>query len=245
MRLFFIKRLMILICLCFALFISCEARIDGSLAADGSASLTVNMSLYTRMAALIQNLFNAAGQQGNVLDSSSVARSMSSAPGIASVTLRNTSPAAISGQVQISQIGDFLSAAAASNEAARGERGFITFERRGTGGRCGINIDRNNGETILALLSPQITDYLNALMAPVVTKEEISKEEYLELITAFYNRNITDEISRSNIRASIDFPGNVTGSAGGTFSGRRAVFTIPLLDLLVLETPIRYEVTWN
>jgi len=237
MYLFLAKRLMLLFCLCSALLLSCEARIDGSLAADGSASLTVNMSLYTRMASMIQNLFSAAGQQGHVLESSSIARSMSDAPGISSVTLRNTSPSAINGQILISQISDFLSAA--------GEQGFITYERRGSGGRCQINIDRNNGSTILELLSPQITDYLNALMAPVVTEDEISKSEYLELVSSFYNRTIADEIVRSNIRASIDFPGSVTSANGGTFSGRRAVFVIPLLDLLVLETPLRYEVTWN
>ena len=233
---FFIRMLMLLV-LCSALFMSCEARIEGSLAADGSASLTVNMSLYSRMETMIQNLFSAAGQQGNVLESSSIARSMSDAPGIASVTLRNTSPSAINGQIRISQISEFLSAV--------GEQGFITFERRGTGGRAEININRRNGHKILELLSPQITDYLNALMAPIVTEEEISKNEYLELVTGFYNRNISDEIVRSAIRASIDFPGNITRAAGGTFSGRRAVFNIPLLDLLVLETPLRYEVTWN
>ena len=233
---FFIRMMMLLV-LCSALLLSCEARIEGSLAADGSASMTVNISLYPRMAALIQNFFSAAGQQGNVLESSSIARSMAEAPGIASVTFRNTSPSAINGQVRISQISDFLS--------VTGAQSFITYERRGAGGRCQINIDRSNGSAILDLLSPQITDYLNALMAPIVTEEEINRNEYLELVTSFYNRNITDEIVRSNIRASIDFPGNVTGAAGGTFSGRRATFNIPLLDLLVLETPLRYEVTWN
>jgi len=32
---------------------------------------------------------------------------------------------------------------------------------------------------------------------------------------------------------------------GGTFSGRRAEFSIPLVDILVMETPLSYEVVWR
>ena len=218
-------------------FLSCDARIEGSMAADGSASLTVNSGLFPRTSALIQNLFTAAGQDGQALDGPAIAGSMAGAPGLASVELKNSSSTALTGQVRISQVSEFLSAA--------GERGFITFERRGNGGRCEINIDRSNGHTILALLSPQINDYLNALMAPIVTEEAINKDEYLVLISTFYSRSIADEIARSTVRASIDFPGQVTTVTGGVSSARRAIFNIPLIDLLVLEEPLKFEVVWN
>jgi len=226
--------------LCLVLFalplFSCSARIDGSLSADGSAVLTVSMALEPRMTAMIQALAAAGGQGGAVLDGPSISRSMSAAPGVASAALRNTTPSAVEGQVRISRIGDFLSAADG--------RGFINFVQ-GTGGRCEINISRENGSVILGLLSTEIADYLNALMAPIATGENLSRAEYLELVASFYNRAISDEIARSRIRASIEFPGTVSAVRGGTFSGRRANFDIPLVDLLVLSTPLSYEVRWN
>jgi len=194
------------------------------------------------MASLIQRISEVGGNGEQILNGPDIARSMAAAPGIASVTLRNTSSSALNGQVRISQISDFLSA---GMNAGAGQRGFITFERRGAGGRIEINVDRSNSRKILAMLSPQITDYLEALAAPIVLDEELSKTEYLELISSFYHRNIADEIARSTINVAIEFPGRITSAAGGTFSGRRAVFNIPLVDLLVLETPLRYEVTWN
>ena len=245
-----VKAIIILLILYSVLFISCEARIDGSLAADGSASLNVNMSLYPRMASLIQRMSAIGEHEEQILNGPEIARSMVSAPGIASVVLRNTSSSALNGQVRISQISDFLSAgmnteAGASGEVSRGQMGFITFERRGAGGRVEININLSNGHIILALLSPQISDYLTALMAPIVTNERSTKTEYLDLVTTVYNRSITDEIARSTINVSIEFPGRVISATGGTFTGRRVVFNIPLIDLLVLETPLRYEVAWN
>jgi len=215
---------------------SCAARIDGSLAADGSASLSVSVSLEPRMTAMMQALAAAGGQSGPVLDGPSLSRSMSAAPGVASASLRNTMPWAVEGQVRISAIGDFLAAADGT--------GFITFTQ-GNGGHCEINISRGNGPVMLGLLSPEIADYLSALMAPIATGEDMSRAEYLELVASFYNKGISDEIAGSRIRASIDFPGAVTSVSGGTFSGRRVNFDIALLDLLVLETPLSYEVRWR
>ena len=216
-------------------FFSCSANINGPLNADGSANLAINASLEPRTAMLIRSLSAAAGTQANViLDGPSIAQSMSAAPGVASVSFRNTAPAAIEGDARISQIGEFL-----------GARDFITFQQGASGGRTQINISRETGPQILAMLSPEISDYLAALMAPIATGEVLGKEEYLFLVGSVYNRAIADEISRARVRATITFPGTIRSVEGGTFSGRRAYFDIPLLDLLVLETPLRYEVIWN
>jgi len=234
------KQAILLLLLLFILvtFLSCATRINGTISADGSAAFTTGISLEPGITILLQRLFIAGGQAGRqTLDGPSIAQSMENAPGITSVSFRNTSHTAIEGQIQISQINDFL--------AATDGRRFINFDQSRTGGRLTLNINRADSPAILALLSPEITDYLNALMAPIATGEVMSKNEYLAEVASFYNRLIRDEIASSRIRASIDFPGPVTNVRGGTFSGRRVNFDIPLIDFLVLETPLSYEVTWN
>jgi len=231
------KKLIPLFIAFFTLF-SCSMRIDGSLAANGSANFNVRMSLEPGITTLLQRLFAAGGQSGTpILDGPSISRSMANAPGVASVSFRNTSGSAIEGQIRVTRINDFLAATDGSR--------FITIEQRGAGSRLTINIDRAKSPLILAMLSEEIVDYLNALMAPIATGEELEKNEYLDLVASFYNRNISNEIASSRIRASIEFPGAITSVRGGTFSGRSASFDIPLLDLLVLETPLVYEVNWN
>ena len=223
---------------------SCAARIEGSLSVNETASLSLNVSLERGMAALIQRVTSAGGQPGSantqVLDSASISKSMSASPGVASANFKNTSSAAIEGKMQISKISDFLSV---SNN-----RGFITFTQGKPGSspsKCRININRYDGPKILELLSSDISDYLNALMAPIATGEDMTKKDYLELVTLFYNNQISDEIASSKINASIEFPGTISSVHGGTFSGKKANFVIPLIDLLVLETPLIYEVIWN
>jgi hypothetical protein len=232
------------LCFVFFLFISCSGRISGSLAADGSASVSVNISLEPRMTGLLRAVTAASGQAGGpVLDGPAIAQSMSGAPGITRVSLRNISQSSVEGAFQISQISEFLSVAGAERGVSR--RGFFTFEQRNSGGRCVININRDSAPEILEILSAEISDYLNALIAPIATGEEMKKQDYLELVASFYGKAISEEIANSRIRVSIDFPGNITTVTGGTFSAKRADFDISLLDLLVLEIPARYEITWE
>ncbi|MDR1279081.1 MAG: hypothetical protein LBK02_10040 [Treponema sp.] len=235
----------IFFCLTALFFSACTARITGDLEAGGSGEFEVSASLMPRISLLIRSLSAALGDgtaPEHIIDGEAIARSMSAAPGIASVSFRNTGPAAIEGPVKISRLEDFLSAASGSGGA---RKGFITLEQASPGGHCTITIDRESGPEILSLISADVSDYLSALMAPIATGERLSKEEYFELVASIYGRPLADEISRGSIRAFINFPGPVSAVQGGTWTGRRAEFTVPLADLLVLETPLVYEVWWK
>ncbi len=175
------------------------------------------------------------------MDGAAISQSMSAAPGIDSVSLKNTSPSSLEGTVKIAKINEFLSAAGFEDAGKR----FITFEQEASGGRCGININLENGPSILEMFSPEAASYLNALMAPIATGEELNKSEYLDLVTSVYNKTISDEIAASRVCASIEFPGAVKSVSGGTFNGKTADFDIALLDLLVLETPLALEALWD
>jgi len=223
-------------------FVSCASRINGSLMENGQADLGINAELKPGMSALITRLAALSGTAkpgAPLLDGPSLAASMAKAPGIASVSFTNKTPSSIEGPVKISRINDFLSSGRAS--------GLISFEQQNSAGEgsCAVNFNLASGPQILGLISPEISMYLSALMAPIATGEKMTKEEYLGLAASVYGKVIADEISTSSIRASVNFPGAIQRVKGGTFSGRRADFDIPLLDILVLETPLSYEVVWK
>jgi hypothetical protein len=221
---------------------ACTARIQGALDAGGGGEFTVSTALEPKMSTLIRSLSRAGGKPSPgapVLDGPAIARSMEKAPGVAAVFLRNTAPAAIDGFIRISRLADFL--------APAGGGGFISLERgpEGRGGRLTVNLNRESGPEMLSLLSPEVSDYLSALMAPLATGEALDRAGYLDLTASVYGRPVADEIAGGRIRASVDFPGPISGIRGGVFSGRRAEFDLSLLDLLVLEQPLNYEVVWK
>jgi hypothetical protein len=165
---------------------------------------------------------------------------MAKAPGINTVSFHNISPAAIEGDFGISGIQTFLA-------LPKTQSGFIHYEKIGsTGGKIAMSVNIDTGPKIVSLLSQDVADYLSALMAPVAIGEPLlTQAEYLGLVESVYNKGIAEELRGAVIRASIVFPGEITAIKGGTASGNRADFTIPLLDLLVLNPPIQYEVVWK
>ncbi|MCL1993674.1 MAG: hypothetical protein FWG66_12085 [Spirochaetes bacterium] len=228
-----------------SVFFSCAAGISGPLRADGSAEIAVNASLEPHIVGLIRNLAILAGIPPDqaLLDGAQIAQAMTEAPGVESARLENLNPTTVQGQVRISQVSGFLDGGGGLPGAAR----FAVFEQGaqgGQGGRLEININRENGQEILALLSPDVVSYLSVLMAPLATGENLSRNEYLFLVGAVFSSAIANEIAGSRLRASIEFPAQVRGVRGGSFSGNRADFDIPLVDLLVLESPLSFEVTW-
>jgi hypothetical protein len=165
---------------------------------------------------------------------------MASAPGIKSVALRNSNPTTIEGTISILQVDAFLAV-----PGNGGTTNFIRYEQTNTGGKLQITLDRNSGPRILTLLSSDVQDYLSALMAPVATGENLSQREYLALVQSVYGKAVAEEIAAARIQVTIDFPGSVSTIRGGRFAGNQAEFTIPLGDILVLERPLVYEVSWK
>ena len=227
-------------------FASCSAQINGSLMASGQAELYISASLEPKMTSLLSRLADFSGTakpEASFLDGPAISASFAKSPGITSVLLKNISKNAIEGPVIISRIQDLLNDETDGNKLKK----FVDFVQQSPSapGRCSINIDLDSGPALLALISPDISDYLSALMAPIATGERLSKSEYLLLTASVYGKNIADEINGSAVKFAVEFPGQVQRVSRGSFSGKKAECSIPLLEILVLEQPFNYEAVWK
>jgi hypothetical protein len=228
----------------------CSTQIRGALREGGAADLNIRTSLEPQISVFIRNLSRFAGQQAGseapVLDGPLIGRSMAGAPGIGRVSFSNTASSAIEGTIAVFRIDEFLTVSGGRSW------NFITLEESKPGGspsgRLTVNLNFESAVEILPLLSEEIQNYLSAILAPVALGEKQSKADYLADVASFLGREqgpkIAAEIAASRIALSIDLPAPVAAVRGGTFSGTRAQFSIPLVDLLVMEAPLSYEVLW-
>ncbi|MDR1353113.1 MAG: hypothetical protein LBK05_07510 [Treponema sp.] len=233
-----------------ASFCSCSGRIDGSIRQDGSsagAELALEVSLQPRMAALIGNLARTLGNAAPgkpVIDGPAIARSLAAAPGVSAAALENTGPAAVRGTMRIGSLDEFLAVPGRSGSggAAAGNLPLLRYDPAGT---LLIHLDRGTGPLVLSLLSEEVNAYLSALLAPVATGESLTRAEYLGLVATIYGRPIADEIASATVEVSLEAPRAVTFIRGGSARGRTARFSLSLPELLVLEQPIDYEISWK
>jgi hypothetical protein len=247
------NRLMRLFCLCAALaaafFCSCSGRVNGTITQDGNsagAELSLEVSLQPRMTALIRTLSRSLGGAapgGPVIDGPAIARSLAEAPGVSSAALENTGPAAVRGTVRIVNLDEFLAVPGMiPGGALAGDSLLLRYDPAGT---LLIRLDRETGPLVLSLLSEEVNAYFSALLAPAATGESVSRAEYLDLVAAIYGKPIADEIASAVVQVSLEAPRTISSIRGGSARGRQAQFTISLPDLLVLEQPLDYEISWK
>jgi hypothetical protein len=220
---------------------SCGAAISGNLERGGAGNFEISMTLSPAFVAKIQD-FRSFSQEGGasapLINAAEITRSLSAAPGVGRVSLRNNGPAALEGPVRITRLADFL--------APTGREGFISFvENPGGGGQAAITLSRETVPAMLSLISPDIVYYLNFVFAPVVTGDRLSKDEYLTQLSLFHNPGVAEEVSRSEIRVVVNFPGSLLSVRGGSFSGKVAEFIIPLIEFLVMSQPLSYQAVWR
>lgn len=214
-------------------FWSCaEGRLAVKLDSPQAATVQFSFVLGEKTLNLIRNL---SGSPNLGIDMGVVEEGLKALPGVERLSLKNISPHALEGTLQMNNIPLFLN---------RVPVGTVSFFSSG-GGSLELQFSRNNREALLALFSPDVQDYLEALMAPVVTGEKLSRAEYLSLIESVYGAALRREIEQSRLRITCTVPGTITTIAGGTSDGRVGNFSLSVIDFLVLEQPVVLKLGWK
>ena len=223
----------------FLLFVSCATQLNGTVQSSGRASVSFDSELLPRTITLINSVrsFSGGNSGEHILDGNTIRGSIAFTPGVEEIRLVNRNTSTLEGDLIISNIGDFL---AVGEEDSR----FVSYTPRGTGGSISINLNMSNAPLVISMLSPEIEEYLMALMAPVVVRETYTRDEYLSLLAMVYGQALANEIAAARINAVLIMPSNVLSVRGGDFSGNQVSFSIPLVDIMVLENPLYYEVHW-
>lgn len=228
--------------------VSCAAQYDISLEQNGSAEVSVSSSFMPQTALLMANLagyMSSGGQQQALgLDGPALNKALQESEGVRVSNLKNAANGDISGSVSLKDIEKFLFTPSARTTAAVDASKFVSLSHSGANGSIRFYISLDSAPALLAAISPDMVDYLGALLAPASTGEKMTKAEYIELVDMMYGSEIAKEINSSVLSLSMNLPGTVRSVSGGTFSGRKAIFTIPLADILVLEKPVEISASW-
>ncbi|GHU43128.1 hypothetical protein FACS1894190_13280 [Spirochaetia bacterium] len=216
-------------------FTSCAAGLRGEIKSDGSAALDFSSSLLPSIGRLIRQAQGINTSGTVILNAAEINNSFEKAPGVKSVKFQTSQSDTLEGPIVIEKIDAFLEGTKAK---------FINWKSSPAGGSFEVVLNRENGALILSQISPDVTDYISTLMAPIATGEILTKKEYLSLLTDVYGKKMADEITAAFFNVSLIFPSTVRRVTGGKSQGRTASFSVPLCDMLVLEKPLVLKVEW-
>ena len=140
-----------------------------------------------------------------------------------------------------------LSSSALSLEAEAGPELFSSLVSMGERSMT-LTLSPETMRGLYRSMDARTRGYADLFMAPVFTGDSMSGEEYAALIASVYGTGMAGEISDAVMEISLSAPeGKKAASCsdpGASLSGRRATVFVPLLDLLVLDRELSWEVGW-
>lgn len=127
---------------------------------------------------------------------------------------------------------------------------IISIEQKNESGKIQtivqISINPENLNTILSHFPPETRDYIDILMAPVFTGENLTKNEYIQLIKAAYGEKLAGELSGENLNLVLELPsGNFKVFINGeekSLSENKLV--IPLAEFLSMANGFSLRLVW-
>lgn len=225
------------------LFASCASRASLDLAKlpeTGAVTLSFATSLSPTAKTLLSR-FTGAGSAG------ATAKGTENAPLFDGIAVKESLAAAGMTGAKVTADGTSLALDATAPQPGKILHGALNADASSRTFR--IAIDRNTINASMDLMPASARDYLDLLMAPAFTGEDLSAAEYREILGATYGKTLSAELDKSAFTLSVRAPGPIKAAKTGegaavTFTGETATFTVPLITLLVLENPVTLEVAW-
>jgi len=241
----------VLMSLSIAMFASCTSSINGVFNVGGKLEISLNCAFLPRITMLIKKL--SESNTDVLIDAKHINDSLSAISGIGNVDFKN-SGSRIIGKFTIDNIDRFISINAADNtktandanaaNSTNVQRQFITRTISGSSTYYKIYLNRELGGGLVGTLLPELRAYLSAIAAPIATGETLDKDEYLDTVKDIYGVPLSQEIAGSMITIKLTFPSKVKSAAGKniTSSGSSVTINMPLVDILVLDNDISYDI---
>ncbi|MBQ3688106.1 MAG: hypothetical protein II932_09750 [Treponema sp.] len=233
----------------------CGGRLGITARSDGKADLSVVMDTGKAASAMISSIMASLDPSGPTAGPTAVAsdsagvftpeRAQALEKSLAGGDAETLSAKALSSSV-LSLDATVRDAASQTSASRTGVRfaSVVSVEKHS----LTLNLSPATMRALYASMDLQTRSYVDLFMAPVFTGEPMSGGEYTALIASVYGKDLAQEIADARMEITLSAPrGEKAAScsnAGAKLSGRSARFSIPLLDLLVLEEPQSYRITW-
>lgn len=104
-------------------------------------------------------------------------------------------------------------------------------------------VDINNFEELTKIV-PFLADPNFEVYGPLYN-QGMTEEEYLDMIYYLLGEEGPDAIKNGHVTINIEVPGSIKTISGATqISDNRAEFKFPIIDFLLLNTPIEFSIGW-
>ena len=233
--------------LAFCLLAGCSSSQRVDLALDGSGAARVEIRLSPVLASYLRDLTATVtgvepAANSPLFDIGSLREAFARYPGITLVDASTPRPDMLLLSVKFANAGSLLSRDGAGPEE------FVTFTNRDGLRTLSIRLDRAVVAELLRLTPLAGSAAGSVLLPPAGT--QMSPEEYTSYLAwaleSYASENdVKKAIRGSRVDVTVTVAGSILNAEGGSVSGRSAAFSVPVVKLLTLQSPLVYALTFR
>jgi hypothetical protein len=222
---------------------SCAVVLEMQLETDGSGAADFHIEIIPVFLETIREMSELAGgaelpEDGTIFDPEKLEEDFSRIPAITLAELESPTPEILDGSFRYHDIEKIF-----LNQNTIADTGIISFSKEKDETTIRILLERDNFSQILSLL-PILDNPFFQILGPE-ENEGISEDEYLEILELVLGEEGPPAVENSELLVTVNVKGKIISQSGGEIIGSSVVYTIPLLDVLLLAEPLEYELTFK
>jgi hypothetical protein len=207
--------------------------------ADISFNTNVDSATLTAVTDKLKSLSSSdiKNEQVSFFDQIQFTKGLNSLKGVNDVSVKKETQDRISGSFSISD----LTKLEPSNSSTK----LFTITHYQGKKTLIFTLTKSNAKTAFQLFPGINASLIDALSPPALYEDELTQDEYRQNLLLFFGKNHISAVDTSKYTITLIIPGHILSSSGLSVSGNKATCTFSLLDLLVLNKPIQFQITWN
>lgn len=225
--------------LCSMLILSCSPKTDIFIQPSGDTVVTLDIKTSAVMDSLLENVSNFSKEEraeNKSIFNAEEIKGQLEEKGVKVLSINTESLAGINAKLKISK------------EQMQEEQAFVKTDMKE--GTLLFAIGPDNIKEFVNLLSSDDKEYVELLMAPAITGENLDSEGYIELIKSAYGEKLAAELKKSVMKVSVTCPKKVQSISVKPFGrgqkeGNKAYANIPLAEILCVRDAIFVEVKFT
>jgi hypothetical protein len=234
---------LILAAAAFLLTGGCNATHSVVLNEDGSGTMTLHLEVSKLLRDYVIGLAEVSGEPrapraDALFDLAAIRKGFEAQPGI---TVRNVSvadPRSLDVDIAFASLMDLFAGRAGLQSA-----NVVSLLQSGGLETLKIHLDRGNYRQI-AVFFPMLEDPVLKSLGPQVD-QKATENDYLEMVRFSIGDEAPALVKKSSIVVTIRPEGQIESQTGGTLSDGAVMFKIPLLRLLLLDTPLDFSMSFR
>jgi len=226
------------------LFISACSMVNQAIVkTDGSGEVSFDVLVRPFLVDTMKEMAALTGEEntlpeGRLFDITQIRKDFSEKETVVLEEVRTPKPEQLQGNFSFDNIGVLF-----QKEKELTEAGIIKVMKNSSQTVLTFHLDKSNFAQI-ANLFPIVESPLFEMFGPQ-EGEEITEEEYYEMIALAFGEKGAEGLKDSKIELRVQVKGEVVKQFGGVVEGNTVIFSIPLIKLLLLNEPLDYSIVFK